>query len=256
VLSQSDGKPVTFRTLDIGGDKVLPYYLSDDDENPAMGWRGLRVGLDRPAILRQQLRALVRAAAGVDLRVMFPMVSSAAEAGAARELLEMELDRARRDGHAPPRAVQVGVMLEVPALIWQLPALFRNIDFIAVGSNDLMQFLFASDRGNPRLSRRFDALSPAVLKILREITAAGDESGVAVSVCGEMAGHPLEAMALLGCGVRTLSMTPGAVPAVRRMVRSVDLNRLRPLMAELSDAPALSLRERLRGYAKDNDIRV
>jgi phosphotransferase system enzyme I (PtsP) len=256
VLSQSGGRPVTFRTLDIGGDKVLPYYFSDDDENPAMGWRGLRVGLDRPAILRQQLRALVRAAAGVDLRVMFPMVRSAAEAASARELLEMEMDRARREGYAPPRAVQVGVMLEVPALIWQLPALFRSIDFIAVGSNDLMQFLFASDRGNPRLSRRFDVLSPAVFKILRQITAAADEAGVAVSVCGEMAGHPLEAMALLGCGVRTLSMTPGAVPAVRGMVRSADLNRLSPLMAELSDAPALSLRERLRGYAKDNGIRV
>lgn len=256
ILGHAGERPVTFRTLDIGGDKVLPYWAAGDDENPAMGWRGVRVGLDRPAILRQQLRAFVRSADGGALRVMFPMVSSVDEALAARRILDMELARAAADGYARPRRVEVGVMLEVPALLWQLPGLFRHIDFIAVGSNDLLQFLFASDRGNPRLSRRFDALSPAVLRLLRHLTSTADAHGVEVSVCGEMAGRPLEAMALLGCGVRTLSMMPRAVPAVRAMLRNVDLTRLDPLMERLCEAPHGSLRERLRGYAGDHGIRV
>lgn len=254
ILSQTGDKPVVFRTLDIGGDKVLPYWPTEPDENPAMGWRGLRVGLDRPAILRQQLRALVRGADGRALRVMFPMVATAREAADARELLEIEAARAPRDGYAAPACLHVGVMLEVPALLWQLPALFRSIDFLAIGSNDLMQFLFASDRGNPRLSQRFDVLSPSVLKLLQSVTAQADAAGVTVSVCGEMAGQPLDALALLGCGVRTLSMSPHAVPAVRAMIRRADLGRIAPLMQYLADMPEVSLRERLRGYAMDRGL--
>ncbi len=249
-------RPVTFRTLDIGGDKVLPYWTGEGDDNPALGWRGLRIGLDRPAILRQQLRAMIRASDGRALRVMFPMVSCAAEAAEARAILDMELDRAVRDGFRRPEAVHAGVMVEVPALLWQLPAVTSVVDFLALGSNDLMQFLFASDRGNPRLSRRFDPISPALLKLVRGVVAEAEPRGVAVSVCGEMAGQPLAALALLGCGVRRLSMTPHAVPAVRAMVRSVDLAALAPVLGQWMDLRAHSLRERLRGYARDHGIRV
>ena len=167
VLDQAGGRPVTFRTLDIGGDKVLPYM--DDasaDENPAMGWRAIRISLDRPAMLRQQLRALIRASAGRSLRVMFPMVADVAEFETAREILQLELDRQRKAGEILPEEVAVGLMLEVPALIWQLPALAGRADFISVGTNDLVQFLFAADRGNPRLAGRYDPLSPAVLRVL------------------------------------------------------------------------------------------
>jgi phosphotransferase system enzyme I (PtsP) len=187
---------------------------------------------------------------------MFPMVSTAAEALAARELLDLELARGEREGHAPPSRVESGVMLEVPALLWQLDSLCRGVDFIAVGSNDLMQFLFASDRGNPRLSRRYDVLSPAILNLLQQVTETAARHGVAVSVCGETASHPLEAMALLGCGVRTLSMTPRAVPSVRAMIRSVDLGHLTPLLRELAAAPDSSVRERLRGYARDHGVQI
>ncbi len=256
VLAHAGTRPVTFRTLDIGGDKVLPYWTGEGDDNPALGWRGLRIGLDRPAILRQQLRAMIRASDGRALRVMFPMVSSAAEAAQARAILDLEMDRAARDGFRRPAEVYVGVMVEVPALLWQLPAVTGVVDFLAVGSNDLMQFLFASDRGNPRLSRRFDPISPPLLKVLRGIVAEAEARGVAVSVCGEMAGQPLAALALLGCGVRRLSMTPHAVPAVRAMVRSVDLDALGPVLAQWYDLPAHSVRERLRGYARDHGVRV
>jgi phosphotransferase system enzyme I (PtsP) len=256
VLAQADGKPVTFRTLDIGGDKVLPSWTGGGDDNPAMGWRGVRVGLDRPAILRQQLRALVRAANGAPLRVMVPMVATAHEAAEARAVVDLELDRAERDGYPRPCEVRMGVMLEVPALLWQLPALMRTVDFVAVGSNDLMQFLFAADRGNPRLARRFDPLSPAVFAVLRQLTREAAVHGVEVSVCGEMAGHPLEAMALLGCGVRTLSMTPRAIPGVRAMLRSLDVGALSGFLDALTRAPDVSVRERLRGYAMDHGVRV
>ena len=257
VLQHAEGKPVTFRTLDIGGDKILPYWRSSNqDENPAMGWRALRVGLDRPAILRHQMRALLRAAAGEELRLMFPMVTEVAELDMARELLEMEVEALRRGGESLPEAIRVGAMLEVPALLWQLSTLFKRVDFLAVGSNDLFQFLFASDRGNPKLARRYDVLSPPVLKMLLQLSREADAAGVPVSVCGEMAGHPLEALALVGCGIRHLSMAPRALPEVRSMVRSLDLAPVSEFMQTLAEQPDHSLRERLRSFAVDRGISI
>ena len=173
-------------------------------------WAGgpIRIGLDRPAILRQQLRALIRAAAERPLSIMFPMISEVAEFEAARRLLERELTREERLGGPLPREIRLGVMLEVPALAWQISALSRCADFMSVGSNDLFQFLFASDRGNPQISRRYDVLSPPVLKFFKEIAEQAGQAGLPLSICGEMAGHPLEAMALIGCGFRSLSMAP------------------------------------------------
>ncbi|WP_366554443.1 phosphoenolpyruvate--protein phosphotransferase [Aquibaculum sediminis] len=253
-LDMAGERPVTFRTLDIGGDKALPYWSGTKDENPAMGWRAIRIGLDRPAMLRQQLRALLAAGAGRHLRLMFPMVSEVNELMQARALLDMELARHLARGAEPPTRLEVGVMLEVPALIWQLPALFARADFVSVGSNDLFQFLFAIDRGNPRLARRYDALSPPILTLLRFLSAEADSHGVPLSVCGEMAGHPLEALALIGCGIRILSMPPSHVASVRSTVRSLKLGPLQEYVTYLSGLPNRSVRQHLRAYAGDHGI--
>ncbi|HEY3919359.1 MAG TPA: phosphoenolpyruvate--protein phosphotransferase [Stellaceae bacterium] len=255
VLDQAGNRPVTFRTLDIGGDKVLPYM--DDasaDENPAMGWRAIRIALDRPAMLRQQLRALIRAAAGRSLRVMFPMIADIAEFDNAREIFNLELDRQRKGGETLPVDVAVGLMFEVPALIWQMPALAGRADFVSVGTNDLVQFLFAADRGNPRLAGRYDPLSPAVLRVLGDIAAGCAAHRLPVAVCGEMAGDPLEAMALVGLGFRTLSMAPSAIGPVKAMIRSLDVPALVEFIASLSDVATHSLRGKFHAFARDRGI--
>ena len=223
VLEQAGDRPVTFRTLDIGGDKLLPYMSEIKDENPAMGWRAIRIALDRPALLRQQLRALIRAARDRRLRVMFPMIADIAEFDAARAVLDLELERAAARGHRVPAKIEVGVMFEVPALLWELPQLLPKIDFLSVGTNDLVQFLFAADRGNPKLAERYDTLSLPVLRLLGEVAQACAEHRVPLALCGEMAGHPLDAMALVGIGFRVLSMAPGSVGPVKAMIRSLDL---------------------------------
>ena len=256
VYELADGRPVTFRTLDVGGDKALPYWGGGEDDNPAMGWRAIRIGLDRPAMLRQQLRALIGAADGRPLKVMFPMIAEVAEFTAARRVLEQELAHAERSGRRLPETLEVGAMLEVPALAWQLPALLREVDFLSVGSNDLVQFLFASDRGNPRLARRYDALSPPVLNFFRTLSRDAGAAGVPLSICGEMAAHPLDAMALLGAGFRTLSMPVTGVGPVKTMLRSLDLPRLEAYMAGLETSASHSLREQLRGYARDRGIAI
>jgi len=256
ILDQANDRPVVFRTLDVGGDKVLPYVGEFGDENPAMGWRAIRIGLDRPAMLRQQLRALIAAAAGRPLSVMFPMVAEVQEFVAARRLLEIEIDRARRRGDAIPQRLRVGVMLEVPALLWQLDHLLARLDFISVGSNDLFQFLFAADRGNARLAGRYDCLSPAALRTLDFVVSKGRAAGVEISICGEMASKPIEALALLGLGVRTLSMTPSAVGPVKAMLRSVELSRFVPFLRERMSSDARTLRETIKMYARDHGISV
>jgi len=250
VLEQAQGRPVVFRTLDIGGDKPLPYWSAGGEENPAMGWRAIRVGLDRPALLRQQLRALVRAAAGRALYVMFPMVSHVGEFQQARALFERELAQATQR----PATVAVGVMLEVPALLFQLDELFAAVDFVSIGSNDLLQFLFACDRGNPRLAQRYEVTSAPVLRLLRELAKRAAEAAVPLSLCGETAANPLEALALVGCGLRHLSMPPAAVAPVKSMVRSLDVAHLADFLdAALSQGP-FSLRELLRSYARDHGV--
>ncbi len=256
ILDQAAGKPVMFRTLDVGSDKLLPYWESGDEDNPAMGWRSIRITLDRPAVLRHQLRALIAAAAGRELHVMFPMVAEVAEFESARKLLELELARVRSRDEPPPSRVRVGTMLEVPALAWQIDALLRRVDFISIGSNDLTQFMFAVDRGNPRISERYDVLSPAMLNFLRWIVGRCRAAGIPVSVCGEMAGRPIEALALLGLGVRTLSMSASSVGPVKAMVRSTKLPEIESFMAGLFDLPDHSIRERLRGFALDHGIAI
>ncbi len=256
VLEYAGARPVVFRTLDIGGDKLLPYLPESEDENPAMGWRALRIALDRPAMLRQQLRALLRAAAGRRLSVMFPMVAEIAEFEAARAVLELERERAAKRGAPLPASIATGVMVEVPALLWQLPQLLARVDFLSVGTNDLAQFLFASDRGNPRLTDRYDTLAPAFLRALQELARSGAHHRVPTGVCGEMAGVPLEAMALVGLGYRSLSMAPGGVGPVKAMIRSLSLAPLEEFLRHNIDGADHSVRAKLRAFARDHGVAV
>ncbi|MCC7048641.1 MAG: phosphoenolpyruvate--protein phosphotransferase [Alphaproteobacteria bacterium] len=255
VLRGAGDRPVTFRTLDVGGDKLLPYFASGHEDNPAMGWRAIRIALDRPFMLRQQLRALVRAAQGRELRVMFPMIAEVAEFEAARRIMELEVQHAMRRGGGP-RSVKVGAMLEVPALAYQLSALFRIADFVSVGSNDLIQFLFAADRGSPRLAERYDVLSPPVLSLLRELVAHAEAAGKPLALCGEMAGRPIEAMALIGLGFRNLSMSPSSVGPVKAMVRRLQIGPLADFMRVLCQRSEHSVRETLRTFARDHEVPV
>ncbi len=258
IIDLAGGRPVVFRTLDIGGDKMLPYFGEKTEDNPAMGWRAIRIGLDHPALLRRQLRALVRAASGRELSVMFPMIAEVAEFAAARRLLDLELARCAARGMEPPRSIKVGAMIEVPALLFQLPALAERADFVSVGSNDLVQFLFACDRGNPRLAQRYDVLAPPVLNLLRQLAetcrAARGGQGIPLTLCGEMAGDPLEAMALIGLGFRQLSMAAPNVGPVKAMVRSVALGHLAEYLGELRESCDHSLRSKLLAFARDHGV--
>ena len=254
VFEQAEGFPVVFRTLDIGGDKVLPYLAHAVEDNPAMGWRAIRIGLDRPAMLRQQLRALIRAAGARPLFVKFPMIAEIAELEQARGILDIELARAAKEGRILPAVIKTGVMLEVPALLWQLPALCERIDFLSIGTNDLVQFLFACDRGNSRLADRYDPLSMPMLALFREVIARTRDARVPLSMCGEMAGNPIEAMALIALGFRTLSMAATAIGPVKTMIRSLDAAAVAGYLDEIAGRPDHSLRPRLEAYARDHKI--
>lgn len=254
VLDAAGAKPVAFRTLDIGGDKTLPYFDAGVDENPAMGWRAIRIGLDRPVMLRQQLRAMLRAAADRALQVMFPMISEVAEFDAARALVDHEIAVERAAGRPVPAVVKVGAMIEVPALLWQLPQLLARADFLSVGSNDLMQFLFAFDRGSQRMIDRYDPLSPPMLSCLKSLVSAAEAAGKPITLCGEMAGRPIEALALIGLGFRRLSMSPVSIGPVKMMIRGVDLGGLSGLLARAMAGADHSLRANLVSYARDHGI--
>ena len=221
VLDAAGDRPVTFRTLDIGGDKVLPYMRTAQEENPAMGWRAIRLGLDRPGLLRMQIRALLQAAAGRELRFMLPMVTDLGEIRQTRALIDLDLAHLRRHGHAEPARLLIGAMVEVPALLYQLDGLVKAVDFISVGSNDLLQFMTATDRGNMRVASRFDPLSRPFLRALRQISRAAEKANLPVTLCGEMAGNPLAAMALIGLGYRSLSMSAAAIGPVKAMTNAV-----------------------------------
>jgi phosphotransferase system enzyme I (PtsP) len=256
IMDKMDGKPVVFRTLDIGGDKPLPYFKAPDEENPALGWRAVRIGMDRPAVLRTQFRAFIRGSKGRTLHILLPFVTEAAELDRARELLEMEKTRARKNGIVVPEKIALGVMLEVPALLFQMDQILKTVDFIAVGTNDLMQYLYAADRSNHAIRGRYDPLSPAMLRVLKTIADQCRAANVPVSVCGEMAGHPLEAMVLIALGFTTLSVPAQSVEAVKTMIPTLDTRRLVPYLEHLMASREHSLRERLLSFARDHDIQI
>jgi phosphotransferase system, enzyme I, PtsP len=258
VLDAAGERPVTFRTLDVGGDKILPYMRNVSEENPALGWRAIRLGLDRPGLLRSQIRALLRAASGRNLNLMFPMVATVEEFEEAKSLVERELTHLRRHGHKLPERVEVGTMLEVPSLLFQLDELLERADFVSVGSNDLIQFFYAADRGNSRVADRFDAISPPVLRALKSIAEAAHAHEKPVSVCGELASEPLGALALVGIGYRSLSLAPSAVGPVKAMLVDVDAEKaaafLQPLVENRIGSPPL--REQLRKFAAEQGLQM
>lgn len=256
VIKMAAGKPVTFRTLDIGSDKVVPYFQAIKEENPALGWRAIRLALDRPGLLRTQLRALLKAAAGTELKIMIPMVTEVGEMKQVRALLQKEVQHLSKFGHQLPRKLQYGAMLEVPALLWQLDELMAEADFVSVGSNDLFQFAMAVDRGNARVSDRFDTLGRPFLRLLRDIVRAAQKHGTPLTLCGELAGRPLPAMALLGLGFRSVSMSPASIGPVKAMLLGLDVSTLEIVMNEALDdlTPSMPMREVLTRFAEMHNI--
>lgn len=255
-LLNADDKPVIFRTLDVGSDKVLPYVQSRQEENPAMGWRSIRITLDRRSLLRQQLRAFIRAVGGGDLYVMFPMITDVDEFIDAKKTLELELEREKIKGGILPASIHVGTMLEVPSLLFQLEELLPLVDFLSVGTNDLSQFLFATDRSDPTMWERYDVLSAPMIRTLKHIADLCHQYGVSCSVCGEMAGKPLDAMVLVALGFHSLSMNAPSLGAVKAMILSMNTKEVLEYTLSILSSKSHSLREKLRLFAIDHNIQI
>jgi phosphotransferase system enzyme I (PtsP) len=257
VLEAAGDRPVVFRTVDIGGDKALPYLTDDaveEAENPAMGWRALRLSLDRSTLMKAQARALIEASAGKVLRVMFPMVSEPWEYEEARALFEEQVEWARKGHRKLPKRIEFGAMLEVPSLAEMLDQLLPRVDFISIGTNDLTQFLFAADRSDPRLAQRYDWLSPAILRFLKRVLEQTEAAGVPTRVCGEMGGRPLEALALIGLGADKFSITPASVGPLKAMIRSLDAAEIREKMDQLLVKPPRDTRKTLSEWARRHKV--
>ena len=254
VLDAARGRRVAFRTLDIGSDKVLPYMKRVEEPNPAMGWRAIRVGLDKPGVLKMQIQALIRAAKGRPLTVMFPFIAEHSEFREARALLLAELDRERRFGHVMPERVEIGAMLETPSLAYAPRAFFELTDFVSIGGNDLKQFFFAADRENETVRRRYDTLNTSFLALIEQIVGRCAETGTALSFCGEDAGRPVEAACLAAMGLRMLSMRPASVGPVKHLIRKISLSELRTVIDEARDGGALSVRPAVTEWLARQDI--
>ena len=254
VLDAAKGKRVAFRTLDIGSDKVLPYMKRVEEPNPAMGWRAIRVGLDKPGVMRMQLQALIRAAGGRPLTVMFPFVAEVDEFRRARQMLMDEIGRERALGHALPESLEIGAMLETPSLAYAPDAFFEMCDFISIGGNDLKQFFFAADRENEAVRRRYDVLNTSFLRFVRHIVARCAAADTPLSFCGEDAGRPVEALCIAALGVRTLSMRPASVGPVKHLIRRVDLTELRALIERECTTGAANLRPAVMDWLAGQDI--
>jgi phosphotransferase system enzyme I (PtsP) len=226
-------RPVTMRTLDIGGDKSLPYFPIEE-ENPFLGWRGIRVTLDHPEIFLAQVRAMLKASSGLDnLRIMLPMISNVAELDDARALLARAHAELGEEGWAV-RMPPVGVMIEVPAAVYQAGGLARRVDFLSVGSNDLTQYLLAVDRNNARVASLYHAFHPAVLQALGAVVAAAHAAGKPVSICGELAGDPGAALLLVGMGYDMLSMNATNLARVKSTLRRFTRAQAVALLAEVA----------------------
>jgi phosphotransferase system enzyme I (PtsP) len=256
VLDEAKGKPVVFRALDIGGDKVLPYLRQEKEENPAIGWRAIRMSLDRPALLRTQVRAFLHAASERELRLMIPMVSEAAEIDLVRAAVDKEIGVMLRKGIPPPKSLKLGAMIEVPSLLFELDGLLPKIDFVSIGSNDLLQFLFAADRTNARVGSRYDSLAVAPIRALAELVKACARHKTPLTVCGEMAGRPLEAMSLIGLGCHTLSMAPASVGPVKTMILALHAGAVQQIVDRYIRDGKGSLRSELVRFAEQNGIEI
>ncbi|MBR6355616.1 MAG: phosphoenolpyruvate--protein phosphotransferase, partial [Alphaproteobacteria bacterium] len=249
LFDEMGSKKIIFRSLDVGSDKFLPYWGDLKEENPALGWRSIRITLDRRALLRQQIRAMLRAAAGKELNVMFPMVSSLQEFLEAKETLMLEYEHEKQRKKPTAKSVKVGIMIEVPSVLFQLDELLQEVDFVSVGTNDLYQFVFACDRSNPRLSNRYDVLSAPFLKLMKKIVEKAAQYKVYCSVCGEMASNPIEAMALIGLGYRNLSVSGARYAAIKKMICSMRVEDVEDYVRSLLKSPKTSIRPQLMAYA-------
>lgn len=256
MMDRAADKKVVFRSLDVGSDKLLPYWSYYGEENPAIGWRSIRITLDRRALLRQQLRAFIRAAKGKELNVMFPMIANYWEFAQAKETLSLELEREKNRSGELPQKINAGLMVEVPSVVFQLDNILPHADFVSVGTNDLAQFVFACDRTNNRLMYRYDVLSSPFLRILKEIVDKCKQYKVSCSVCGEMASNPLEAMVLLGLGYRNLSVSGASFYKIKQMLRSVNVEHLSDYINSLLSSDSKTLRPNLIAYANDHGIEI
>ncbi|SNS20013.1 phosphoenolpyruvate--protein phosphotransferase [Antarctobacter heliothermus] len=252
VLDAAKGKRVIFRTLDIGSDKVLPYMKSLDEPNPALGWRAIRVALDRPGVMRMQLQALVRAANGRPLTIMFPFIAQYEEYARAREEVGKVLARERRLGHAVPEKLEVGTMLETPSLAFASQRFFEEVEFLSIGGNDLKQFFFAADRENEMVRRRYDTLNVSFLSFIGDIVARCESTKTPLSFCGEDAGRPIEALCLAAIGLRSLSMRPASVGPVKSLLMRYSLKEVRDVIEEAKLRGEQSVRQSVMDYLRDN----
>ncbi|WP_050929536.1 phosphoenolpyruvate--protein phosphotransferase [Aestuariivita boseongensis] len=232
VMDAAKGKRVVFRTLDIGSDKVLPYMKPNDEPNPALGWRAIRVGLDKPGVMRMQLQALLRAAGGRPLTIMFPFVAQFDEYTQARAEVDKAIAREEKLGHVLPEKIEIGAMLETPSLAFSPPKFFREVDFLSIGGNDLKQFFFAADRENERVRRRYDTLNVSFLTFIERIVERCAETDTPLSFCGEDAGRPIEALCLAAIGLRTLSMRPASIGPVKSLLRRSNLDEVRKIISD------------------------
>lgn len=256
VFDQLGDKKITFRTFDVGGDKVLPYIRATKEENPALGWRAIRMALDRPGIFRHQIRALLMAARGHELNIMFPMITDIFEFRAAKKHVEKEENILKAKNIGMPTKINLGLMIEVPALLWQLPALFKEVDFASVGSNDLLQFTYAADRGNPLLQGRYHSLATPILSMLRTIVVAANEANIPLSLCGEIAGKPKLALALLGIGFKDLSMNSSTVGPVKMMIRSLDIGKFATFLNDHLDQSSEGINDIISDYITENNVKI
>ena len=242
VLDAAHGKRVVFRTLDIGSDKVLAYMKPQEEPNPALGWRAIRVGLDRPGVMRMQLQALIRAAAGRKLTVMFPFIAQFEEFKSARKAVFDEIAREEKLGHIVPEELEIGAMLETPSLAFAPRQFYEMADFISIGGNDLKQFFFAADRENERVRRRYDTLNVSFLTFIEQIVTRCDDTGTPVSFCGEDAGRPIEALCFAAMGLRSLSMRPASIGPVKSLLRRVNLDDAKAMIDEARGSGEQSVR--------------
>ncbi|MFN7163933.1 MAG: phosphoenolpyruvate--protein phosphotransferase [Hyphomonas sp.] len=254
VLQHAAGRPVVFRTLDLGGDKVLPALNLQREENPALGWRSIRFALDHKGLFRRQLRALVRAAADGPLTVMFPMVTVPTEYHAAKALLLEEVAWSARQTGKQPSKLEVGVMLETPALGFSMQDLAGEVDFLSVGTNDLLQFFFAADRMTPSVSERYDLVDPAALRFLKMVADTCKAGNIRLSVCGEATASPPVALCFAALGYTSLSMAASAIGPVKQALRGVDLNAFRAGLFERMDKPNGSFRNQVLALAAEHGI--
>ena len=257
VIERAGDRPVIFRTIDLGGDKIAPFMgRREREENPALGWRALRMALDHPFFFRRQLRALIRASRGKTLRLMFPMVATVEEFEAARRLVDSEMEWAIKFGRDLPNKLKVGAMVETPSLAFSIDSLKGKADFLSIGTNDLMQFFFAADRDNARLSGRYDLLSRPAMRLLQRMRQRADEAELPITVCGEAAGRPLEALALVAIGYRRLSMQASRIAPIKLLIRSVEMETLARRVQDALDAKDQSLRNAMLSVADEFGVKI